>query len=76
MDHLKKFFLAGLGTAIVIVGVAGCFLPVIPGIAIILLGLTVMGKQALFLDPLRQWLDKRQAAKAAAKEQKSKVPSV
>ena len=59
MEPIKKFVLAVVGILIIIVGIIGCFLPFLPGLALILLGLTVMGKQAMVLDPIKKWLEKR-----------------
>ena len=58
MEPLKKIALAGIGILIILAGIIGCFLPVVPGVALILVGLTVMGKQAIVLDPVRRWLEK------------------
>ncbi len=46
------------GTLVILVGIAGCFLPVIPGVALILVGLTMMGKEAILLEPLQRWIKK------------------
>ena len=58
MSHLKKLFMYVAGTLVILVGIAGCFLPVIPGVALILVGLTMMGKEAILLEPLQRWIKK------------------
>ena len=63
MQAVKKIFLSLLGVLLIIAGVIGSFLPIIPGFALILLGLTVMGKEAMVLDPIKKWLEKRRASK-------------
>ena len=65
LEPLKKIVLTALGVVLILVGILGCFLPIIPGIALILLGLSFMGKEALLLDPIKRWLEKRKSAKVS-----------
>lgn len=50
-----KFREAG-GVALVLVGLAGLVLPVIPGIALIAAGVAVLGADHALVRPLRSWL--------------------
>ena len=65
MGPLKQIILTAIGILLVLIGIVGCFLPVVPGVALILLGLTFMGKEALLLDPIKRWLEKHRSFKVS-----------
>ncbi len=53
-----KFREAG-GIALVLAGLAGLVLPVIPGFVLIAAGVAVLGADHALVRPLRAWLQKR-----------------
>ncbi len=57
------------GVVCVVVGVAGIFLPIIPGVPILLLGLHLIGVRLPFLDKwiqkLKTWLESKQKPTAS-----------
>ena len=54
MKLIIQYFLIGAGILIILVGIAGLILPIIPGIVLIILGLVVMGKKDLII----KWIEK------------------
>ena len=63
-DRLKGALYTLAGTLCLLAGVAGVFLPIIPGIPLILLGLHLIGVKMPLLDrylaSFRRWLEARQ----------------
>lgn len=63
-EKAKNALLLIAGVVCVIVGIAGIFLPIIPGVPILLLGLHLIGVRLPFLDKwiqrLKTWLESKQ----------------
>jgi hypothetical protein len=47
------------GIALLIAGVAGCLLPIIPGIPLLLAGVAMLGNDHPLVKPAKVWLEKR-----------------
>lgn len=54
MKLILHYILIISGIIFILIGIAGLFLPIIPGIVLIVLGLIVMGKKDLIL----KWIQK------------------
>lgn len=54
MKIIFHYFLIFGGILLILLGIAGLFLPIIPGILFIILGLIVMGKK----DIIEHWISK------------------
>jgi len=54
------------GLALVAVGVAGCLLPIIPGIALIVAGAAILGTDHVLVRRSRAWLEKKGLLKPPA----------
>lgn len=54
MRLIIQYFLIGAGVLIILIGIAGLILPIIPGVILIILGLVVMGKKDLIIN----WIEK------------------
>ena len=54
METIIHYFLIIAGVICILIGIAGLFLPIIPGILMIVLGLIIMGKK----DLVNHWLEK------------------
>ncbi len=46
------------GVLLVIVGLLGCILPVIPGIPILIAGVALLGRENPIVRPFAEWLDR------------------
>ena len=51
------------GLALVVAGVAGCLLPIIPGIPLIVAGVAILGTDHALVRRSRGWLEKRRFLK-------------
>jgi uncharacterized protein len=67
-EKAKNLLMLIAGGVCVIVGVAGIFLPIIPGVPILLLGLHLIGVRLPFLDKwiqrFKTWLESKQKPSA------------
>lgn len=54
MKLIIQYVLIGVGILIILVGIAGLVLPIIPGVVLIILGLIVMGKKEVII----KWINK------------------
>jgi uncharacterized membrane protein YbaN (DUF454 family) len=60
------------GIALIIAGIAGCLLPIIPGIPLLLAGAAMLGTEHPIVRPAKHWLEKRGWWPEKKQEQKDK----